>query len=402
MHRILVLFALSLSLTTGCVAPEAGFGGNYLDHEEASDFALVSGTFDRNNIATDGFFTASNALSAADIQRFLEQSPYGTRCFLADHATSSGSAAEAIAAAARAHNVNPMLLLARLQVEKSLISKTSRPAARSVDFALGCGCPDGSSCSSAQRGFDRQLECGAGVHERWFNASRDGSGGWRRGVRRTSSDGLSVTPANHATASLYAYTPWVLQGRGGNWLVWSVLKKFINHAISLGITTREELDGGPGGGGIDTPVARWIGSACMVDSDCAGLGLAGSKCLLTGDAAGFCTAPCEGTCPDRSGFAVTFCTSLDGGATGNCVAKSAAENMSCAAVPGTSPSSVARFVGRSGRPAATATACIPSGAPERCENTCSFARDGVCDDGGSGASFTECTLGTDCADCGTR
>ena len=38
-----------------------------------------------------------------------------------------------------------------------------------------------------------------------------------------------------------------------------------------------------------------------------------------------------------------------------------------------------------------------------CEDTCdSFANDGVCDDGGPGADYDICPLGSDCADCGTR
>lgn len=37
-----------------------------------------------------------------------------------------------------------------------------------------------------------------------------------------------------------------------------------------------------------------------------------------------------------------------------------------------------------------------------CTNTCSSARDGECDDGGPGAEYSVCTLGTDCADCGDR
>ncbi len=37
-----------------------------------------------------------------------------------------------------------------------------------------------------------------------------------------------------------------------------------------------------------------------------------------------------------------------------------------------------------------------------CQNTCPFADDGECDDGGPGALFAECTLGTDCGDCGPR
>ncbi len=37
-----------------------------------------------------------------------------------------------------------------------------------------------------------------------------------------------------------------------------------------------------------------------------------------------------------------------------------------------------------------------------CENTCIFAGDGECDDGGPGARYSVCSLGTDCDDCGTR
>ncbi len=39
---------------------------------------------------------------------------------------------------------------------------------------------------------------------------------------------------------------------------------------------------------------------------------------------------------------------------------------------------------------------------EGCDNTCEFAFDGDCDDGGPGSDFSSCELGTDCADCGAR
>lgn len=43
----------------------------------------------------------------------------------------------------------------------------------------------------------------------------------------------------------------------------------------------------------------------------------------------------------------------------------------------------------------------PDGAePITCEDTCTLARDGVCDDGRNGASTGLCGLGTDCTDCG--
>ena len=37
-----------------------------------------------------------------------------------------------------------------------------------------------------------------------------------------------------------------------------------------------------------------------------------------------------------------------------------------------------------------------------CSNTCNYASDGDCDDGGPGAEFADCSLGTDCVDCGFR
>jgi hypothetical protein len=37
-----------------------------------------------------------------------------------------------------------------------------------------------------------------------------------------------------------------------------------------------------------------------------------------------------------------------------------------------------------------------------CSNECEFAGDGACDDGGPGAEFDLCSLGTDCDDCGAR
>jgi hypothetical protein len=39
---------------------------------------------------------------------------------------------------------------------------------------------------------------------------------------------------------------------------------------------------------------------------------------------------------------------------------------------------------------------------EGCTNTCAEAFDDICDDGGPGALYSNCDLGTDCADCGPR
>jgi hypothetical protein len=43
-----------------------------------------------------------------------------------------------------------------------------------------------------------------------------------------------------------------------------------------------------------------------------------------------------------------------------------------------------------------------SGTVGQCTNTCNYAYDGDCDDGGPGNEYNICSLGTDCYDCGPR
>lgn len=410
MRRSLPIALLAL-FATACLAaqPGEGFSGPYDDHTEMSDFALLrGGTFDRHDVMSDGFFTNTDLLTADEMQGLLENTPYGRRCFLADETVGGRRVADVLVETARREGLNPLLLLARMQVEKSLISQSTSPGGNRVSYAFGCGCPDGRACNPAYKGLDRQIECGARTHMRLFRASQDGSGGWRQGHTRRSLDPLSVTPANHATAALYAYTPWVLQGRGGNWLVWNVTNRFVDHLIRQGVITEEEVGGG------EATERRWIGSACEAAEDCA-LGLEGQTCHPTGQ---LCVARCEGYCPDRSGFATTFCVSLDGGSTGTCLPKAAPQNGDCGGLPGTEARSMERFIGSSSARAATATVCAPRTTssdpmpdPEPdpgpstdplCNESCATAGNGVCDDGGEGSSFSDCALGSDCADCGMR
>ena len=44
----------------------------------------------------------------------------------------------------------------------------------------------------------------------------------------------------------------------------------------------------------------------------------------------------------------------------------------------------------------------PGGVVAGCTNTCEYASDGECDDGGPDALYDSCSFGTDCADCGVR
>jgi hypothetical protein len=228
---------LLVALLGACVAdlPET-------DHEELSDFDEVPGdgkadgvsaTFNANNVVDDALFTGD--MDVATVQAFLEDSPYHNRSWLADHEVNGVPASQLIVDAARANQIHPLMLLVRMQVEASLVSKTVTPSQSRINAALGCGCPDGGGCSASYRGLAAQLTCGAKTLRKWYDGSIDRSGQWKQGQARRTLDPKTVTPSNHATASLYAYTPWVLVGRGGNWLVWNVSKKYVRFAETTGL-----------------------------------------------------------------------------------------------------------------------------------------------------------------------
>ena len=245
LHRPRALSPL-LAVLLACVAVgcDVTVEGAYTDHDEASDYdevgALakadgVAATFDRNSVMSDAFFTDVDYIDGAGLQRFFERSPYG-RSWLAGATVGGERAADAIVRASRAKGINPIVMVARMQVEKSLVSPTSAPAASRVDYAFGCGCPDNQACNPAYRGLDKQVECAATTLRRWYDGSVAGTGIWVKGRAKRTLDPLTVTPANHATASLYAYTPWVLQGSGGNWLVWNITRRYASHAEEGGLT----------------------------------------------------------------------------------------------------------------------------------------------------------------------
>jgi hypothetical protein len=351
---------LVLGLLLAAIGCDAAEDGAFVDHEESSDFDPfdaakadgVASVFNRHDVVDDAFFVAAEAVDVAAVQAFLEHTPYGRPCFLADAVVGNTTPAAAIVAAAKRHDINPILLLSRMQVEKGLISKSKAPSQKAIDFAFGCGCADGNSCSEAFRGFDKQIECAADTMREHFDAAQAGMGIWRVGVGKKSLDGLTVTPANAATASLYAYTPWVLTGKGGNWLVWNVTGKFVNHFES--------------NGGVDIEDPGFVGTPCEASDEAAcGFAHDGDEgfCLASEGGTGVCTVECEGRCPDKAGSvgADTMCVELEPGV-GGCVPVAGPHNDDCGQVPGSEVVTADRFVGDSGVGARTATVCWPEAA----------------------------------------
>jgi len=108
--------------------------------------------------------------------------------------------------------------------------------------------------------------------------------------------------------------------------------------------------------GLSLADMPWIGSTCDEPSDCE-LGSGGSDgfCLIQG----FCTQTCEGTCPDRLGWAPTFCIESQLGGSGICVPQAHPLNDPCSDVPGTVPELRQRFIGNSGSSACERRVCAP-------------------------------------------
>lgn len=362
-----VVVTVSFSVACGGMV-DSPVDGQYSAHEEASDFEPaaplvgkaddVAPIFDADHIVSDAFFRDSDAMSAAQIQAFLDSTPYGNRSWLAAEVVDGRSLAQVIADTSVEYSLNPMMILSRFQVEGSHISTSRHPGNRSASRALGCGCFDGQQCRSAYLGLGKQVACAADTLDKRFRGSADGSWAWRRGVTKSTLDGIRVTPANHATAALYAYTPWVLRGRGGNWLVWNITKRFVGHAPDSGTI------------GTTTPEAsaiNWVGKPCTTDAQCDFAdGENFGFCYDFADPAdgstkGFCSLVCEGFCPDRHGTASTFCVEADVGGVGICASKSESANGQCAAIPGTTPTNADRFVGESTAGTSSADVCLPPG-----------------------------------------
>ena len=298
-------------ITAACSASESIHDPSDFDDVDTDGKADGSfSNFDRHRLVSDAAFFDLAAVTVADVQTFLEETPYDKRSFLADLRLPSGElVATRIVEAAQTRGLNPIVLLATMQKEAGLISRSVRPSDHRVNFAFGCGCSDGNSCSPAFRGLDKQLECAADQLAE-YNADLVEKGstisGWAVGMSKKSLEGTSVVPANRATAALYTYTPWVLRGTGGNWLFWNLWRRY---ATAFSYTEGLRLPFNEG----------FIGGNCTDDSDCT---YSGGRCIFTegNPGSGTCTSSCETTCPDRAGaFATTFC--VGDGSEGFCLAQ---------------------------------------------------------------------------------
>lgn len=265
--------------------------------------------FNPNLLIDDAVFVDYEYMTEEDVQAFLENTPYGRRSYLADYESDGQLTSKLIIEAARKHHINPLVFLVKLQVEMALISKRSTPTTFQLNHAMGCGCPDGLLCHQALAGFGSQINCAGAMFRSYLDdIEENGStiSGWKPHGSKNTSDHLTVTPKNSATAALYTYTPWVLSGTGGNWLFWNIHRKYSRAILK------------------SRPNHRWIGGPCTKNEECAyDGGICLGKTLLRN---GTCSLSCDRLCPDSSQAytASTFCidlgTALDNEPAGYCVA----------------------------------------------------------------------------------
>ena len=186
--------------------------------------------FDPGDIISDDSFFNPDAMTASEIQSFLQSRTCkptdGSPCladFRADvpripasagrcaalPAKKGERASSIIARVAEACTISPRVLLVLLQKEQSLLTA---PSASGYLKATGYACPDTAECDKRYFGFVNQVYRAA-----WqFREYTVHPGDWRYGVGKNdiqfhpdASCGSSrVTIVNQATANLYNYTPY--------------------------------------------------------------------------------------------------------------------------------------------------------------------------------------------------
>jgi hypothetical protein len=174
-------------------------------------------TFDLDDVLDDASLQDAEAMTAEQVQNFLDAPPTGTRSVLATYNEGGRSAASIMVDTALKYDINPLELLVRVQMEQSLIGSATAASSR-LGAAFGCGCPDEASCIPRFKGFVNQANCAAETLSLSMARARTAEGtrgGWAIQKSKNSRDGLSITPKNAATAALYTYTPWVGEAGGG-------------------------------------------------------------------------------------------------------------------------------------------------------------------------------------------
>lgn len=346
---LVLVSATVTAALAGCSSKEESLSG--------TRSATTERAIDVDDILDDATMTDDRSMTVAEVQSFLEHTPYGHPSVLASYRPKGKPAAQIIVDTAREYALNPKLLLVRAQLEQALVSKqTATP--QQLDRALGCGCvdtpkstttpgaPSAHTCSARYVGFENQVRCAASTLRHALDglagAKHATRSGWSKGTSKATLDGIEVTPKNDATAALYSYTPWVGKLGGGRSTVggtsahWQLWNDF-DPAVSDPATGAPDQDAGGRTGEPDETMPPCegtcrAGEVCSESGSCvAGCQVldavdscpSGSRCDRSDGLVGHCRA---GTCACAAG---TICDPSSGSQ--RCVQCTIDDTTSCRA-----------------------------------------------------------------------
>jgi len=194
--------------------------------------ATPSKSFDPGNIISDAVFFDGTAMTATEVQSFLNskvsscQSGYvclkdyrqntpsvaGDTYCSAYIGGANESAASIIAKVGAACNISPEVLLITLQKEQGLVTHTW-PSTWRFDKAMGMACSDSSPCDPAYSGFFYQIYFAARQFQRYAASPTryNYQAGRVNNILFHPNTACGTSPVyiqNQATAGLYNYTPY--------------------------------------------------------------------------------------------------------------------------------------------------------------------------------------------------
>lgn len=174
-------------------------------------------------LMSDEEFTDAKAMTTQNIQDYLDVKG----SFLAHYEQDGESAASIIAAAAQEAHINPRVILATLEKENHLLSRTRTPERWVMRSAMGFAYSDGGGTAGRHSNFRYQVEGGARLLRQLYDEGADVKFPTARSVdygHRT------VKVNNAATWALLRYTPHtrdthLRQVGGGNHLFVQVMRR---------------------------------------------------------------------------------------------------------------------------------------------------------------------------------
>jgi len=172
-------------------------------------------------------FTDNTAMTAADIQAFLERKNSCLKNLYRGQYPS-----KIIKRVSDQYRINPKVMLDMFQKEQSLISRKSVSQYK-LDWALGVGCYDNGTKNDNFRGFERQIASAARILRHWYDDGVKEQVSRKGYTMRINYGTRNINLKNECTYSLYRYTPHSVDIHlnvtgGGNYLFAQVYISYWN------------------------------------------------------------------------------------------------------------------------------------------------------------------------------